>query len=362
MKIGILTYHRSHNYGAMLQAYALKTFLIELGHSVEFVDYWPLYRKDFYHSQKLSFFRKIIGFRREVFTFHLKRRKYKLFNDFLINELSVKGGVSVRYGREISDDYDFIICGSDQIWRNYDLKEIKGIDEVYWGAYPEKSKAKKIAYAASMGHLNPQDFDSNQIKSVLSNFSSISVREELIKDFIQPFSSDEIKCVLDPIFLLDISKWGNLFNSRIRKNKYLLFYNLLNHKEYREEVKGFAKERGLEIIEVRGGVSPLNFNSGLQQILGPKEFLSLIYHAEFVISKSFHGVAFAILFEKQFLALGMGENAERVKSLLKSLDIQDRYISNRVAINSQINFQNVKERLNILKIYSTSFLTTALSK
>ena len=258
-KIGILTFQRAHNYGAVLQAYALSTYLKKFNLDVEIVDYWPDYRKGMYDLFDVNFKQKsltknlkeiiktIIGFRKKYI-------RYNKFKKFISNELGLKNKKSFNKGNQISSSYDYLFFGSDQIWRYNEFLSYKGLDPVYWGEYPSGNKVKKIAYAASMGILNPELLDKNKISKYLANFNSLAVREEVLKNYVKPLTNTSVEHVLDPVFLINPKEWRTLANKSGYKKefrkKYLLLYNLNTSEKTYSIVNKIAKEKNLEIYEL----------------------------------------------------------------------------------------------------------------
>jgi hypothetical protein len=366
MKIGVLTYHRAHNYGAVLQAFALKAFLTKQGSHVEFIDYWPDYRKGMYDLVDFSFLKENIGFLRKVkrllwiiLVLPEKLIRFNRFQKFIKYKLQTNNKVKFKTGEEIPCNYDFIIYGSDQIWRYNEFKTFKGFDSVYWGEYPKNTTAKKIAYAASMGVMEIDEQQKKFIKKHIENFDLISTREQQLAKIIQPFTKKKVEHILDPVFLLNSNDWltllANNYNSR---GKYILFYNLNYSKDAVSLVNNIAKELKYRIIEIKGGVAPFNNPFRYKQTVGPEMFISLFSNASFVVATSFHGVAFSIIFRKQFFALGMKNNAERVTSLLEKLNIPERYLKNPTDINSikEIDYINVSLLLDREKKKSINFI------
>ncbi|WP_051160121.1 polysaccharide pyruvyl transferase family protein, partial [Cyclobacterium qasimii] len=321
MKIGIITYQRSHNYGAVLQAYALLSTLKKNGHDVEIVDYWPHYRDGMYDNLKYKFLPNdisVIDKTKTIVTdflsYERRIRRSKKFENFIKSRLKLTGD-TIKNGVDIVDKFDLIIYGSDQIWRYNNYNLFKGFDPVYWGKFPINCP-KKITYAASMGVMDIDDSKLTFVKENLSNFDNISVRESSLKDLIQPLTDKKIDQVLDPVFLLSKNEWNELtFKSKINR-KYVLFYNLLSSKEGTLMADTIALKLGCKVIEISGNIQPLKYSNRFQQTTGPKEYVNLFKNAEFIVSTSFHGVAFSIVFDKQFYALGMGKNSSRVQSLL----------------------------------------------
>lgn len=366
MKVGIFTFQRAHNYGAVLQAYALKTTLEELGHEVKIIDYWPQYREKMYKRIDLSFLRnRRMGIKERIKTFLLafqKYRRYNRFDNFIKHYLGLNGEVLYRNPDSIVNDCDIYVYGSDQIWRfNSYFKSHIGFDPVYWGVYPS-SEAKKITYAASMGVMEMDDVKLEFIQRHLGNFSAVSVREAKLAEIIRPIAHFSVYHVLDPVFLLTEEKWKTIVK-RDRSDevggRYILFYHLLYSEEAIALVKSLSKKTGLKIVEINGGQKPMVFENGGKLSDGPLEFVSLLAKAEFVVSTSFHGVVFSIVFKKQFYALGMGNNSSRVQSLLNALNIGDRLVDNgfeEIDGKESIDFNSVDLALSKYREDSLRFL------
>ena len=382
MKIGIVTYHRSHNYGAVLQAYALKTYLLSLGHIVEIIDYWPEYRKGMYDIIDFSFFKQPIPFfsktkiavREFVFYFPKKNRHQK-FQRFIVENLGVDDTSSIiTKGDKIESIYEVYIFGSDQIWRNNKFKTFSGFDPVYWGKYPLGDSYKKITYAASMGELNYKGQEAF-IKEHLNYLNSIAVRESNLKEVLEQFTKKPVSQVLDPVFLLNRNDWESLIPQRKSKGKsmgekYLLFYQLNHSAVAKEFVNSLANSKNLRIIEIKGEVKLVTNPKKTKQYAGPLDFLELFKNASYIVSTSFHGVAFSIIFQKQFYALGMGNNSARVTSLLETLAIKDRYLTDENIVATQfeklsertINYSDLNKNLEVQKALSANYLKKAITE
>ncbi len=348
MKIGILTYHRSENYGAVLQAYALKTFLISKGYNAEFVDYvHPMHKRMYYLYNKNSFKnRPLIGKIKYHISFLLKfRRLYirkKRFNKFINRHLIASSNTEFQNSK-----YDLVFYGSDQIWRKQNPIGIDDFNEIYFGS-DFIIADRKVSYAASMGILQSSDDDKQKLKKLLKNFDSISVREQDLLQLIQPLTDKKVELVLDPVFLLNQNLWKKIMTKRIVKEKYILLYNLLHNEDAVKCANKIANKYGCRIVEVNGKVKNAIYNKKQSNnTLAPEGFLSLIYNADFVVSTSFHGVAFAILFNIQFYAF-LKEHSERIVSLLNHFDLNDRFYpdENKMEKFEKINYQKVNNNLD----------------
>lgn len=365
MKIGILTYHRAENYGALLQAYALKSYLQNLGHEVGFVDYWPEYHEDYFRIFSKKRFLEA-GLRGKLvqlyylffWTFKRKRRKVNL-QDFMCKKLGLDCKPKYRMATDICDEFEIVFYGSDQIWRKQGMISFPGFDYWYWGA--DNVKAKKVAYAASMGNINVTGEDKTKIKSCLKSFDSISVREDDLKVLLDLLSvSSEL--VVDPVFLLRAEEWVKLI-SKVRPSNhgYVLIYNLLGNDETVRFADKLAKKNKLKVIEITKKYLPFAVGGRYNYTASVEEFLSLIYHADYVVSNSFHGVAFSIILKKQFYAIGMGEKASRVTSLLKIMGMDNRYIIRDSCVEN-IDYMQTDVFLHNYIATSKKFINKALGR
>lgn len=367
MRIGILTFHRAINYGAFLQAFALKTYLTSLGNEVELVDYWPKGHADGYrllpHSWKK---RSLLGKVKFSISFILRYSRAKKRIEGMQRLVETYFGLpTVPYYQTVESlknlSYDCVVYGSDQIWWKSTIPGYSGFDPVYWGEYLPDS-IKKVAYAPSMGIIDLMDQDKEQIKKWLCNFNALSVRESELYEAIHNLTNNEISVVLDPVFLLSIDEWESYCN-QLNKEKYILYYNLIPTAESKSLVKKLSKILGCKVFEVTGSVNPFKFSRRSLQTINAIELISLIRNACFVVTSSFHGTAFSILFKKQFYVIGMGEKSGRVSSLLSMLDLDSRLLKTCSIIDSveMIDYDKVSERINLLVIESKNFIKQSLN-
>lgn len=364
-KIGILTYHRAENYGALLQAYGMSTFLKKQGYDVSFVDYWPNYHEDYFRIFSLAEFKRIglkakLQYLIQLFLGGVvrKRRKRKL-QSFMKEHLGLPQGIKYSSKNAVCNEYDVVVYGSDQIWRKQNMPGCKDYDMWYFGS--DNIIAKKIAYAGSMGTIQTTPQEDERLKPYFKKFSTLSVRETPLKDYLANMGLPST-AVLDPVFLLDKKDWRDLCSSNKPKQKdgYILFYNLLNNAESTAFVEKLSRETNLPIKEITKQFMKSQFSRRYIYTASVQEFLSLVDNAAYVVSNSFHGVAMSVIFEKQFYAIGMGEKANRVESLLSSLEIGDRYLMSGDAPKTYIDYNSVNDRIAILKKGSVEYLKNAI--
>lgn len=364
MKIGILTFHRAINYGAFLQAFALQKYLINLGHQVEMIDYWPKAHEATYklfyikpNATVTERIKTIIAIILKATRFQKRRHKmlvlqYKYFN--------ISKQIKYSSNSDLFNlDVDCIVYGSDQVWWNSNIPNYKGFDDVYFGGVVSPI-IKRIAYAPSMGVMTFDKDDQHYLSRVLKRFDLLSVRETDLRDVLQPLTERPIEIVLDPVFLLDQKEWATFCTPLRTKEKYVLFYNVIPSKLARKVAEKLAEEKNCQLIELTGRVDALKYGKTYVQTANAFEFLSYIRNAESIVSTSFHGVAFSILFEKDFYALGMKNNSGRVASLLRQLDITHRLCEDDVMNSNPIDYNMVNKKLFHLKETSIKYLKHSL--
>lgn len=359
MKVGIITYHNAENFGAFLQCFALYKYLIENGYDVEVVDYrqksiesnYKLINKDILKNK--SFKQKLSGIKYLIL--NLKKKKTRKSNYQKIRKEYLKCSNPVYSFTDLSQEYDAIVIGSDQLWN---INYTGGIDSIYWGLF-DKGDKKLIGYAISGNLHSVQKFDSKLLCQAINNFNALSVREQVLADAI--FDKTNIRPIvtLDPTLLLPEDFWIQLAKKipPIIKKQYTLCYGvriynpnprILYHKAQ------MINEESLPIIDLN--------NNGMYFKYTPLEFISLIYHANYVITSSFHGLAFSIIFKKKFFLITYDDGDDsRACNLLKSLSLQDHIFSVGQKLEiKEYNYQKAFNKLQELRKTSSYFLTQNL--
>lgn len=356
MKIGILTFHRAHNYGAVLQAYALQMYLTSIGHDVEFIDYRPKYIDDPYKiiNQQLIYQRRYKEFIASVISIHFRIARRTKFRRFIKKYLIISSR-RVYKKDEIPPDYDVYIFGSDQIWN---LKLTNGADEIYWGFFNVNKSAIKVSYAPSMESISQSKGSPSFFTDALKNFDYISVRESDLKSYLQMFTTKKIFSVVDPVLLHHESFWNSIKKKPKRNLKYVLLYDIRVNSKTEEIAYNVARELGVAVLKINAWPH-WRPNRTHYQCVSPTEFLGLIDSAECVVSTSFHCIAFSILFKRPFYTYELKDGSDsRVKSLLTNLMLNDRIVSDSSSlIYSEIDFSISHASLEDLRKHSCFFLS-----
>lgn len=359
MKIGILTFHCADNYGAVLQTYGLQEYLKKIGHTVYVIDYRPDYLLRPYRIfnwewiSSLSVIRNLLLFLRAIFIVPTRLKRKKIFERFLRNHIDV---CSVDLAN-LNSSFDAFFLGSDQIWNP---QITSGLDKIYFGQFPAARGKKLIAYAASAGSCKYLLPYANVLQSLILNFHAISVRERSLADYLQKITNNTIHVTIDPVLLAGRSIYSKLAHKKISRKPYLLSFQLVYNELQSLIAKEIAKEKGLNVIELS------SLESLKQRKLlvaeSPESFLSLFLEASYVVTSSFHGTVFAILFEKDFNTVSLDAmQSERMSDLLRSLNLYDRLvIDGNQPTTASIDFNVVNKRLDELRASSQMFIKEVL--
>ena len=314
MKIGIVTIHFPYNYGAMLQAFALQKYLLDLNNDVEIIDYRPFSIDKVYHVYFKDIFKKP---KKYLKYFVLRRTRYKSFEMFLKKYMRL----SKRYTNENNieySNYDMLLVGSDQVW-NYNIVG----ESLEYYTLNDVHNITKNAYASSFGISSiPNDlvYRYNGLKS----FQNIGVREVDGVNLLKKMNI-ESSLVCDPTFLLSIEEW-NLYCKPVKNitNNYVLLYSLANDLKTIETAEKIAKNYNMKVYTIHplGQSYAINGkNLSKDYSIGPNEFIWLISNASFVCTNSFHAVVFSILYGKKFVPFFFHNTESRVKNLLNNFNI-----------------------------------------
>lgn len=369
MKIGIITFHASFNYGSMLQAWALQTYLERQGHEVQIVNYRSKVQRLTYHKpldfhnleNSLSSCKRLLLYPSSIKPLN---KKWHLFDDFLHQEFHLTGEVHTVKELEKSDfNFDLLICGSDQIWNT----NAPDSDEAYYGNW---FKGRKISYAASFGQY-PEKINMDFVKSQLKNFQALAVREEQTKNKIEESGlANNIQVVCDPTLLLSANTYETLIKDKpLIKGKYIFFYTPVGLPyEYFAIADYLAEQTGMEVFTEKAYYPrDLKNYPHIHEYLptGPKEFLNLVKNATIVCGGSFHLQVFSILFHKDFYCIN-GDKDARTNNLLRICGLEDRIISlNKPDISciSRVeNWHQVDEKIEKIKKSSREWIEAFLCK
>lgn len=364
MKTATLTYHSANNNGAFLQAYALQKALIDYLHihneiidfeSDELVKHYSIIRKDI---SKSSIVYNLISLMHYP---ALKRRKRR-FETLRKRELCVTRHCnSINAVTEIANQFDAVIVGSDQMWN----PGIKDFSRAYFlpGVY-----SKKYTYSVSLGSKADGVSQALLIENA-DRFDGLSVREKSAMERLAGLTSNKIHICLDPTLLLKKEDYSALMESkRLIKCDYIFFYSINYQPEVLEMVKRISQVLNLPVYAA--GTGPHSFIAELKGIhvvwdAGPEEFLNLLYYSNLVVTNSFHGTVFSIIFEKNFYCLfpeqnGVKAKDERLDDLLALCGLNNRCVTLSTLVEMEsgerIDYTKVKQQLDYARVESLNYL------
>lgn len=349
MRIGILTFHCAHNYGAVLQCYALQTFLEQRGHDVRVIDYRP---KAITIVYKLLTKKRII--RKNVFRvvkylslLFWRIKRYDKFEEFIKNKLHL---APINTIMEIP--YDIIIIGSDQVW-NYNLTN--GFDKYYWGNFPHPARTRIVSYAASMQDSWPEKLSFEIIRN-LDNFDYISVREISLAERLTKLTNGrKIYQVVDPTLLLGKEKWMSIAIKPNISKPYLLLFQVEGRNKKTEKIADtLSNIKNLPIIRLTTSVDW--YTSSKVRNTSPAEFVGLFMHAAFVVCSSFHGTVFSLIFNRPFVSVRMGVGKDnRVANLLLAFGLERHFIDS-VDLHADYQYNLGRNRFDTITAMSKAYI------
>ena len=376
MRIGILTLPPHANYGGILQAYALQTVLERMGHDVVVFNkpikeqFLPFPMSILHYI--VRFIKKYIFRKANVYVFkEQKIYKYQkantLYTDAFVNTHLHNKFINTL--GDIKDEYDAIIAGSDQVWRKIYFNgswEKSNPDDAYL-AFTNDWNIKRIAYAASFGvdYIELDDTDILKCKDAIQRFKAVSVREKTGVDICKKHFNVDAKWVADPTLLLDVSDYLTLAkdSNSLFTGKYILKYALDESEEIYCLAHKLEEQKGFPMKELK-----THEKDSLSEISNctrrpVEEWLYAFAHADYILTDSFHGTVFSILFHKQFTVIANNERGiTRFTSLLSMFGLADRLIfsPNEYKQLPDIDYDKVDIRLEQRRSEALDFLSEAL--
>ena len=344
-KLGILTFHSVSNYGAVLQAYALSKTILDKGYNCEIIDYQNNEIKKEYKifsKNKINLKHPKLMINNILMIPHIKQRN-KIFSQFRKNYLHISEKQYNELTFPDKDEYEAIIAGSDQIW-NF---RCNGNDTHYLLDFVDKKECKCYSYAASLGAKTLSEEEKKVYKNLLEDFEEISVREHSSALMLEEILHKKIRTSVDPTLLLTKNDWAKLKTDTLEKNYVLVF--LMSHSDkILSDAYRFAQKRKKKLIYINmyKAHQPKEYNSVYSAT--PKEWLGLIANADYIITNSFHGTVFSIIFERQFTVLPINDKGknERLIQLLEITGLQQKLQNYSIDFKEEdINYIEVNEKI-----------------
>lgn len=388
MKIGIVTFVRCNNYGAELQAFATQHVLNKMGHNAEVLnlqkDSAP--QKGIVKDAIISRYKYYGLFKGTIRVIQLIKSKYEAkkkkgydpekakikrerYDDFFMNYIKHS---EKRY--HVSDlrnanfiPWEVMVTGSDQVWNNRQSAYL----DVFFLEFAKRLGKHTVAYAPSFGFSKLPEGYKDKYSELIKNIDCISVRESQGLEIIKTLTNRPSCQVLDPTLLLDKNEWLDsigLDNYMPEVKRYVIIYTITGSTYIYRLAKTIAKRLNAEVINIKGDYSKIKKNDGIMHILdaGPREFVTLLSRALYVITDSFHGTAFSINFNVPFTTLmnPVSKNNSRSISMLTNLGLEDRCMyddgSNRIPEKIEVDFSRANQLLDVMRDNSMKFLSNSI--
>lgn len=362
MKAGVVTFHSANNYGATLQTWALQKVLKDYGVDAGVIHYHPDIIDRLYDPLlgKHGLKRMLNQFRLSVKSPKSLERYHK-FQKFLTKNFKLIGDFKTYEELKAANlKLDAYITGSDQVWNP---AHIGGFDPAYYLDFAEPG-SKKLSYAASIGSDYILPAYQDDMRKSLSTYTAISIREGSIKEAVQELTEVPVEVVLDPTMLLTKKDYEEIKVKSPIKEPYILVYMIEKNNQVKSLANTISISLGIRTIQrrpIKGFVNELppfyTADAG--------EFIGLIEGAEVVITNSFHGTVFSILYEKPFISMLHSDTGSRTVDLLTELGLESHILYDIKDFNEFSMFQiqdpaKLRNRIDELKKSSREFLVKNL--
>ena len=341
-----ITCHSAFNYGAILQTYALYKYLTNCGLTGKVIDYQPKY---FNKAKTNNILKKIV---RPILRYPDLKKGKKVFGNFLKENVCLTTKMKDRTDLlEHLEKSKVYITGSDQVWNCSDGGV--GNDDSFFLDFVSDKESKKVSYAASIAMSKLNSEQEERFKKLLDDFTYISVREKTAVDLLRNLGIDNVEQVVDPVYLLNENDWKELvkkskLKKKLENERYILVYGFLQQKNVYEYARKLGKNMSLKIFNVNTMIEDYLLKTDKYfWNVAPEDFLALIYYSTEVVTNSFHGLSFSIIFQKNFHLFGKNGNSNsRMFDMARLVGLENRIIKNSNEIlTNEIDYSSVKKIL-----------------
>lgn len=348
-KVMYFTRHAVANYGSVLQSYATQKAIEATGNEAVCINYYRADEKPnrLVNTRLLTskwnknFLTKLVFLVTQKPVYRYADMKFKKFREILkITEKEYNTQQDLKENCPVADVY---MTGSDQVWNTVTCGEI---DPVYFMSFLDEGK-KRVAYAGSFGGSKVLEKDREKIGKWLKKYDTVTIRENSGVEIAQSLGVEATQ-VLDPTFLLSKKQWQEIMPIKKEKKPYVLVYQLHPNKAFVKYAKAFAEKKGLQLIRISHCFHHIVRSGKFVCCPTPGEFLSYIYNAEYFLTDSFHGTAFAIGLNTQFVNVLPNSYSERIASILQLIGYENRILRSYddfTVADEKIDFKKVNEKI-----------------
>jgi hypothetical protein len=360
-KVGIVTFHNALSYGAALQSYGLQQFLKAKGIDNDIIDYECEFINQRYKKliniEKSNVPKSLLG---SLLKYKNKKKSLELFANFRENNMVLSKNCGKETIKSLAGDYSAFIAGSDQVWS----PTCAGFDLTYFLDFAEPWQ--KFSYAASLGTKNIPEDKVENYRELLKDFQGVSLRESSGINAVEGIVDTAPQVHIDPTLLLDRNEWDKLSENVKINRPYIFLYNVKKPKRLIDYAVKLGKEKGLEVYYLNDRHFPKIKGLNFLPPVSPRGFVGLIKNAEYVVTNSFHGCAFSLIYHKNVVVELNSENGRnnRIEELFKLLDINGRDISENYFLNpnEKIDWVKTERILSKEKEKSEKYLMSIVGK
>jgi len=368
--IGIVSYNINcnfTNYGSALQSWALSQMIDRIGETLgiqsKLIDYCPKVLED---SDCLNPMRKMwdtdLEARRQVeMMMPAIRENYQKFETFYTNHFrrTKRKYTDGNFDEVVKDeDISGFVCGSDTI---FCINEFKGFVEGYYANF-DCMRGKSVSYAASFGDPTFTEQDYLTLNERLKNFKALGIRENNMLPYVKEHVDVRTERTIDPTLLAEASLYDTIIAEPQMQDKYLLLYSRRYNKKMEQYAEQLAKQKGVKIVEI--SIRATNAEKGhvMRYDAGVEEFLSLVKHAECVVTNSFHGVIFAVQMRRPFYCFSREQGDTKIGEVLDLFGLNNRMMVHGTEnVPADIDYDDVYHRIDEARKPAEDYLRYALS-
>ena len=361
-RIGTISYNiycNFTNYGSALQTWALHQAIKKLDAHPVLVDYCPdiLADKDPLNPFKNMWDKDEESKRMVEMTLPAIRKNYEKFDRFYHERFdrTKKGYTSANF-ESVMDEVDCFVCGSDTIF----CPDEFGFDDGYYANYP-CMRGNSVAYAPSFGDPHFSDEDYVKLNERLQNFKAIGLREQMMVPYVRDHVKVPVEKVIDPTLLLTENDYDNIATKRLVDAPYLLLYSRRYNPRMEAYAEKMASENGLKIVDISLRATNAEKGHLMFYEAGVEEFLSLVKHAEYIITNSFHGMIMSVQYRRPFVIFSREQCDTKITEFLELFGLSDRMLINGEEQFEPIDYVFVHKRIAEARVKAQDFLRMELS-